>query len=199
MKTDKSKLKYLLPVFCLASAVVISAGLRAKYVTSIKVKGSVTFSQGADIADSMTLLESPAVQNTDGSYTLNTSADKVTENTYTVMPGVDIPKDPKITIENKTSVPSYLYIEVIKSADFPSTVKYSLTSDWSLLSGVTGKEGGDVYVYQGSAFSSPIGILAGDKIIVSDQYAGDAFSLNFHGYLLQKTGSDTAAQTFTFS
>lgn len=174
-----------------------ATNLRAKYVTSITLTGSVDFSPL--LATDLTLQEHVAERKADGSYQLKTTTAAVNQNAYKVMPGVDIPKDPFITVTERTTVPGYLYVEVIDS--LPDTVTYRLTNNWSLLSGVTGKNGGSVYVYVGSDLTvSPttrtIEILNGNIVTVSDQYAGESFSLSFYAYLYKKNENETASATF---
>lgn len=174
-----------------------ATNLRAKYVTSITLTGSVDFSPL--LATDLTLQEHVAERKADGSYQLKTTTAAVNQNAYKVMPGVDIPKDPFITVTERTTVPGYLYVEVIDS--LPDTVTYRLTNNWSLLSGVTGKNGGSVYVYVGSDLTvSPttrtIEILNGNIVTVSDQYAGESFSLSFYACLYKKNENETASATF---
>ncbi|MBO5157989.1 MAG: InlB B-repeat-containing protein [Lachnospiraceae bacterium] len=147
-------------------------GIKAKYTTSVSVRGNVTFS--ADLADSLSLYEHQANRKTDGSYELTdvkvgTVIDPETRepltdirgNTYQVMPGVDIPKDPQIEITGKSALDSYLYVEIEDSLaqsdasdSIKKTIQYELTDEWLKLAGVTGPNGTtskptSVYVYKG--------------------------------------------------
>ena len=178
-----------------------AANLRAKYVLSVSLTGTVSFSP--NLATDITLFEHSIARQGDGSYQLVTSASAVpvNQNTYNVMPGVDIPKDPYITITERTTVPGYLYVEVVDST--PDTITYSLTTDWQKMTGITGKNGGSVYAYVGSDLTvdpttRTIKILSGDSLTVSDQYAGENFSLDFYAYLYQKLNTETTGQE-TFS
>jgi hypothetical protein len=201
MVKGKKNRKAVLVIGLLALAVALFAAvnIRAKYIMTVKLTGAVHFS--AELADSMTLLESKAVRQTDGSYKLQ--EEKVTQNTYVVMPGVDIPKDPAITITDKSNVPSYLYVEVVEK-NLPTTIQYALTTDWVKLDGVTGKHNGIVYVYKNttidntSDLSAPIPILKDNRLNVSDAFKPGTteFQLEFYGYMAQQISQDSAAATF---
>lgn len=148
-------------------------GIRAKYTTSVSVGGNVTFS--ADLADSLSLYEHQASRKPDGSYELTgvkvgTVIDPETKkpltdfkgNTYQVMPGVDIPKDPQIEIMGKSALDSYLYVEIEDSRmqsdasdSIKKSIQYELTDEWSKLDGVIGPNGTtskptSIYVYTGT-------------------------------------------------
>lgn len=167
------------------SAVMITSGLHAKYVRKVSLNGSVEFA--SELAKNVTLNESKAEIQSSGRYELLKS-EKVTENSYKVMPGVNIPKDPQITITGKTGIPSYLYVKV-EEKTIPNTVRYSLCSHWQ-------KVVDNVYVYTGDDFNSPINIIEKDTLYVSQNYNGENFGLNFTAYLYQKIGDETAEQTY---
>lgn len=114
-----------------------------KYIKTTTYTGTLTVN--AELAESMTLLESEAKRNNDGTYYLNT-AKTVTENAYELIPGLDIPKDPHITITKKTPIEAYLYVEVVDNTP-NGAIGYEMTGNWLLLEGVTGKHNGAVYVY----------------------------------------------------
>ncbi len=178
------------------AAALFSTGIFAKYMRSVNFEGNVTFSQ--KLADDFKISEHTAVKQNDGSYTLGNEV--TLSNTYAVMPGVDIPKDPFITLTNKSEVPAYLYIEI--ADDTGSTVTYELTAKWHKLGDCKGSNGGDIYVYEDvlneTNCGGPISVLKDNMIRVSDKYDEntDSFSINFYGYMLQKTGDKSAEQTF---
>lgn len=136
-------LRYLLPVVVLLCALI--GGAVAKYVTTVDVTGAVTFN--ASLATSVEVKESEAVRNTNGSYTLNT-ANTVTENSYELIPGLDIPKDPHVVITGKTPIEAYLFIEVVdQDSDNNDTLTYTVdTTEWKSVTEITDKA---VYVYTG--------------------------------------------------
>ena len=174
----------------------MTAYVAGKYIKTISISGRVTFT--ASLATNMILQEHKAVRNPDGSYSL--TANTVNENTYILIPGVDIPKDPHIIITGKTKIPAYLYIEIESSLDVP--VKYTVdTSKWTLLQtdGTT-----SVYYYNtviGEDFpEDPIYILTDDQVTVSQTLleGSDAAIdvLTIQAILKEKVGGNTAAQTY---
>ena len=128
-----------------------------KYVTTVPVPGKVTFHANLG---TITLQEHAVVRNPDGSYSLTediATADKNGNfNAYSLLPGVDIPKDPFVKIENKSPIEAYVFVEVVdtlaetKNGTTYTPITYTVSSDWLKLEGVTGKNGGAVYVYKGN-------------------------------------------------
>lgn len=191
------RIAFLLAVlFCLSAVTFVAV---AKYIKDVPFSGNVTFT--ADLAETFTLTESEAKRKTDGTYSLDTGTSKA-ENPYTLMPGVDVPKDPKITIEGKTAVPAYLYVEVLESKDFPATVTYSMATGWTALD-ITGPEGGKVYVYgtvlDGTTPNLTIPILENDTLKVSQNLLrGTTATMTFYGYMAQQVSAyANATETFT--
>ncbi len=178
----------IIGIAVLTGIAIFTASLNAKYVRKVKLKASVEFS--SELAQSITLNESKANITDSGKYELDTS-EKVTENNYKVMPGVNIPKDPEITITGKTGIPSYLFIKA-EETDIPDTITYSLCDHWKKLSNKD-----NVYVYTKDDFNSPIKIIENDILTVSQQYNGEIFNLDFTAYLYQKIDSETPEQTFS--
>lgn len=207
MKRKKASKKLNITALLLVALLVIIlsiGGLGAKYKGSEKTEETeVTFS--AELARTLTLTESKAEPETDGTYTLDTNADSVKNNSYKVLPGVDIPKDPKITIVDKTDIAAYLYVELIDTGS-ANTISYAMSSDWKKLD-VPNR---NVYVYVGGGTTelplksntfpngdAEIYLLKDNKIIVSERYAGESFDLTFKAYLLQVIGEESAATVFT--
>lgn len=179
-----------------------------KYITTIEKKGRVTFT--AKLAEAVILQEHTAQRQADGSY--NLVEPFVTENTYYLIPGLDIPKDPHIVIEEKTPIPAYLFVEVVDKLDTnlvegetKKPVSYSMATGWTELEGITGADGSKVYYYNAvidQDFSAyPIYILKDNKVTVSQylrcQTADDGEDiLKFNVKLVEKVGEETAAQAY---
>lgn len=150
-----------------AAATLIGSAI-GKYVRSYTLEeATVTFS--AKLATSITLLEHEAKRQPDGSYVLDNSK-TVTSMEYTLMPGLDIPKDPHITIEGKTPIPAYLFVEVVDTTP-NEAISYEMTERWRPL-GITGKNGGAVYVYTAD----------GTNPTVVDDKVGTPFQVNLLKY-----------------
>lgn len=153
-----------------------------------------------------TLKEHIAEQQKNGSYTLTkeTTNDTVTGNHYDVLPRTDLPKDPYITITEKTNAPAYLYVEVV--GELPAGMHYNMASCWTKLEGVTGNNGGVIYVYNNgtpiddkSGDLTNIAIIDGNTITVDDVPGlteGQEVSLSFYAYLGQASVG-TAAEAYT--
>lgn len=156
-----------------------------------------------------TLWEHQAVANADGTYTLNST--KVQENTYEILPGVAIPKDPTVDVVDLEEY-AYLYIRVTNH--LPDGLSYTIDSNnWELLTGYT-----DIYVFKGAyaegksvsnniipatddaKVSFTANILDKQTISVLSTYNGTAdtnLTLSFTAYMVQATGNgNNAADAF---
>ena len=158
--------------------------------------------------------------------------------TYKTEPGIDLPKDPFIRVNGKTETPARLYVEVVPSGfrwisgsqyrllkaedggpeGVNNEMSFKMNSDWSLVDGVTGVNGGRVFQYTG-AKSSPAGILTlessgedndyylleGNRITVENDVSGngedmiipETTNIKFYAYLAQANAGDDAAEAFS--
>lgn len=168
-----------------------------------------TFTAAGDgklVTGEFTLKEHIAAKQTDGSYKLTgeTTNNTVTGNHYDVLPRTDLPKDPYITITEKTNAPAYLYVEVV--GELPTGMSYNMADCWTKLDGVTGNHNGVIYVYNNgtpiddeSTGLDNISIIKNDTITVSDEPGlteGQEVSLSFYAYLGQASVG-TPAQAYT--
>ena len=157
-----------------------------------------TFTAAGDgklVTGDFTLKEHIAAKQNDGSYKLTeeTTNDTVKGNDYYVLPKTNLPKDPYITITGKTNAPAYLYVEVV--GKLPSGMHYAMADCWTKLEGVTGNNGGVIYVYNNgtpidekSTGLDNISIIKNDTITVDDVPGlaeGQKVSLSFYAYLGQ--------------
>jgi len=151
-----------------------------------------------------TLWEHKAVDDDeDGQYELST--EKVKANSYVILPGVDIPKDPTVdVVELKAN--AYLYIKV--EDNLAAGMSYSIDSaNWEPLTGYNG-----IWVYKGEKATNHViqasvdnklnftaTILTDNEIVVSRDYNATANSnITFTAYMAQATGNGTnAAQAWT--
>lgn len=146
------KSRFRLWPFVMLLLLILGAGIgsiAAKYVYSQKLEARVTFT--AKLADNLLLQEHEAVRQPDGSYILNDillPKDGKTGNTYDLLPGLDIPKDPYVQVVNKTPIRGYLYVEVVEEADaLHKAIEYEMNPAWQNLN-MEGKHGGKLYVYK---------------------------------------------------
>ena len=218
------KKKTLTVAIALVLVVALAVGATYAYLTAQTPAVKNTFVAGGAVADKdLKLFEHVANKNADGSYTLD-PAKETTGNAYTVMPGVNLPKDPTVSVK-AASGEYYLFVEVTKGSGFaPVTVgegdnaktgtplSYGVdTAKWQRLA-LTGNDANrEVYVYcvpGGSAIqSAPVSnvkVLANDTITVSADndivatLTSDAASaLTFNAYACQAAGFADAAAAFT--
>ena len=158
------------------------------------------------VTGEFTLKEHIAAKQNDGSYKLTeeTTNDTVKGNDYYVLPKTNLPKDPHITITGKTNAPAYLYVEVV--GKLPTGMHYAMADCWTKLEGVTGNNGGVIYVYKNgtpidekSTGLDNISIIKNDTITVDDVPGlaeGQKVSLSFYAYLGQASVG-TAAEAYT--
>lgn len=191
--------------------------LYAKYVKELSFSGNVTIS--ANLAEGFALYEHKVTQNNDGSYVMGDVI--VDKNEYHVLPGINIPKDPTVSITKKSDVPAYLFVEVVDKVDH-DVIKFNIASHWKKVEGAVPRHGGVVYVFtvDGAAAKltdetnadliNSIGIIAGNELTVSritkdnngndiDFYsrAGTAtVDLDFYAYLVQINTGESVADVF---
>lgn len=175
----------ILLVLTMLSAWLVS-GLFAKYVISSYMMDSARVAKTG--IGTMKLLEHEAKLNS-GIYVLDEN-EEVTENKYeTVIPGVDIAKDPFVRLDINSELAFELYVQVVKSTSFPSeTVTYELTEDWIEIDATNG-----IYKYKYAfeagtpVVNKEISILKNDELKVSELYEGknQGFELKFNAWLVQ--------------
>jgi hypothetical protein len=190
-------------VCCIAVAGTLAV-LSAK--TSDPVVNTFTSTRGI-ITDNgtFTLKEHIAKDQGYGDYVLTdeVTSDLVKGNSYKVLPSVDLPKDPYITITGKTDAQAYLYVEVVdKLGD--KGLSYEMADCWVKLDGVTGPNGGAVYVYTvndtaaviddktNEASLAQIYIIKDNTIKVADEVTiaeEETLNLEFYGFMAQAAGS----------
>lgn len=141
-RKKRSRLWLLILAAVFAGSALIGAAF-AKYLKTSTFTGQLQFN--AKLADSIVLRESTAERQADGSYEL--TEPYVKKNTYDLIPGLNIPKDPHVVITNKTSIEAYLYVEVVDKT-LNEAIVWTMAEHWKPLDDVEGKrEKGTVYVY----------------------------------------------------
>ena len=179
----------------LSLLVVLLIGLigvaSGKYTTTISHRGKITFS--ASLAESVTIQETTGTE-------------------YLLIPGHDITKDPKIVITGKTTIPAYLFVEVVDKLDTnlvegetKKPVSYSMATGWTELEGITGADGSKVYYYNtvltNTNVPGSIGILNGNIVTVSQDLLSQSDDdgedvLKFNVKLIEKVGDADAIKAY---
>ena len=171
------KKKTLTIAIALVLVVALAVGATYAYLTATTGKVENTFTAGKAVAQGdLKLYESKAKLNDDGTYSLDKTAEPVTSNTYTVMPGVNLPKDPTVEV-TKAEGPYYLFVEVTKGAKVDgTTLAYTVDgSKWVKLEGITGDR--EVYAYKTADGTVPAilkGKLAATQILAPTADTKDA-------------------------
>ena len=205
-----SKKKTLLTIMAVVLVICIAVMGTLAFLTkeSAAVKNTFIAQGGGDIAKAVELWEHKAVKGDKGDYTLNDEL--VAENKYSVLPSTDLPKDPFIKVVEKTEVPGYLYVEVVDGLA-NTGLSYAMADCWAKLDGVTGKNGGAVYVYCDETKNpiivtnetqglDKIFILKNNEIVVNDTVGiakDQTVNIDFYGYLAQANAGVDAADTFS--
>ena len=149
------KKKTLTIAIALVLVVALAVGATYAYLTAQTKAVTNTFTAGGAVADNdLTLKEHNVIPNTDGSYTLgNTYLDEGKGNSYVVLPGVNLPKDPTVTVEKSTGT-YYLFVTVEKGSGFVgenAPLSYTTDSAWEQLDifkeGTTDVTNKELYVY----------------------------------------------------
>ena len=150
------KKKTLTIAIALVLVVALAVGATYAYLTATTKVVTNTFTAGGAVTDKdLTLKEHVATPNADGSYTLGTTyLDEGKGNSYVVLPGVNLPKDPTVEV-TAANGPYYLFVEVTKGAKVDGdTLKYTVdSSKWFRLTSITGRE---VYVYAADGATATI-------------------------------------------
>lgn len=202
------KKKTLTIAIALVLVVALAVGATWAYLKASSGPVTNTFAVGNVIDDTkFTLQEHKVAYNgTKGvyDYELTETGEKQvgTSNTYNkLVPGTTAPKDPFITIGEKTQAPAYLFVKV---TDTSAGITYSVDTDkWAEVSVNGLKAGEKVYVYKvGSDNVLPAGssgdytILTGNQISVGSNVSTISGALVFNGYLCQAAGFHSAAEAF---
>ena len=190
-KQFRNRLRLLIVLTMLLIALTTFAV--GKYIKTIEMDSTITFT--SKLADDVIIQEHKAVRQPDGSYVLDKSVDPVGSNTYKLIPGLDVPKDPHIIIEGKTPVQAYLYLEVVDSTE-NEALSYSLENFWKESDGFSPKHEGKVYIYAKDTTPVIITTDPGEISVLQEEtfYVGQELlsgettnGLVFYAYLVETT------------
>lgn len=142
--------------------------------------------------------ETKPVVNTFTYGNIDITLTETTGTSYKIIPGTDIPKDPKVTV-TAGSEACWLFVKVEQTGTFVADkVTYAIDNGWKALEGKNG-----VYYREVPAVTADtdFSVLEGDKITVKDtltkgdikDIAATKPTLTFTAYAVQKAGNTTAA------
>ena len=138
-------------------------------------------------------------------------------NTYKMVPGGEIDKDPKVTVM-ADSEECWLFVEITKKNDFDTFMTYEIASGWTPLTDTNADGIADDGVYYRKVTASNANqefpVLNGDKVIVSEEVTKEMFAgldqdhngsietselpaLTFTAYAIQTVKFDTASDAWT--
>ena len=167
-----------------------------KYIMTISLQNTVTFT--AELAENVVLVESKINRKSDGTYETTSETIAGGTQSYTLIPGLDVPKDPHIIITGKTEIPAYLYIEIVDNTidtyNEQPVITYEIAAGWSQ-STQAAQHGGTVYQYDiklDEAFTEKTYYLLKDNKVTVSQHlkhadTDDADLLTFYAYLVEAT------------
>lgn len=154
--------------------------------------------------------KSDSVVNTFTYGDINIGLDETTGKEYKIVPGVDIAKDPKVTVKGGSEA-CWLFVkiaeenwptftEVTEAGETTKKVSYGIADGWTALTDVTG-----VYYREVEAVTADTSfdVLANNLVTVSENLTKDEVTgikvqpkLTFTAYAVQKDGIDTAAKAW---
>ena len=153
----------------------------------------------------------PAVVNTFTYGDINIDLTETTGNDYTIIPGTEEAKDPKVTVKAK-SEDCWVFVKIVEENNTAAAdldyVTWAIAADWTKLDGVEG-----VYYreYTTSATDTDYKVLANDKVTYSGELtkamlnALDANgtanypTLTFTAYAVQAEAATTAAEAWAIA
>lgn len=194
--------KKLTTVLAIVLVVALSVAGTYAYLTAQTDQVKNTFT-AAGLASVFSLDESKATQQTDGSYTLDVN-DRVQENTYSVVPKVNLAKDPTVHVKLEKNVGAYVFLAVDNNLGDGLTATIDDTQ-WTALNKTYTANGAEwtIYYKQLAGSATPaqvdINVLADQQILVGDTVAEDCGNIVFNAYLTQSAGFTSALDAWNNS
>lgn len=126
-----------------------------------------------------------------------------TKDNFKMVPGATISKDPKVTVKAGSEA-CWLFVKVTESDNLDSFISYSVDSNWTALTGVSGVYYREVPDQTTATTDVEYSVLTNDQVTVKDTVTKDmmdaitageatAPTLTFKAYAIQKEGFTTAA------
>ena len=132
---------------------------------------------------------------------INIELKETTGESYKMVPGNTIAKDPKVTVKANSEA-CWLFVKVEKSDNFDSFMTYGIADGWTALDGVDG-----VYYREvaSSTTDTVFDVLSGNSVTVKTTVTKEQFNsltsttmptLTFTAYACQKDNVSTATQAW---
>ena len=167
------KKKIVALCLCIALAVVAIGGATLAYFTDTPTAKVNTFTVGNVDID--------LTEKGDGNYT--------------VTPGVNIEKDPTVTVAT-TSEDCWVFVKVEKSADWPTAMGYTIDSKWTQLKDADDNDVTNVYyrLVKKADTTRTLPVLTNNEVTVANTIVNNAFD----GKTVTLTVTAYAIQEATF-
>lgn len=194
--------KKLTTVLAIVLVVALSVAGTYAYLTAQTDTVTNTFT-AAGLASEFSLDESRAHQQPNGSYTLDVN-DRVQENTYSVVPKVNLAKDPTVHVMLEKNVGAYVFLAVDNNLGDGLTATIDDTQ-WTALNKTYTANGAEwtIYYKQLAGSATPaqvdINVLANQQIVVGDTVAENCGNIVFNAYLTQSAGFTSALDAWNNS
>lgn len=194
--------KKLTTVLAIVLVVALSVAGTYAYLTAQTDTVTNTFT-AAGLASSFSLDESQANQQPDGSYTLDVKT-RVQENAYSVVPKVNLAKDPTVHVTLEKNVGAYVFLAVDNNLGDGLTATIDSTQ-WTALNKTYTANGAEwtIYYKQLAGSATPaqvdINVLANQQIVVGDTVAAECGNIVFNAYLTQSAGFTSALDAWNNS
>ena len=195
MKEQKNKRRFIRIGVALAliALMCLGYGITAKYTKQKTIAATLTVN--STLVTEIKAAAHVAEKQPDGTYAIG--AETAASNACGILPGTDVPMDPHVILTGKTSVPSYIYVEVCD--DTASGITFVIADTWVEVAGATGPHGGRVFCYQAVIDeNSPdeLPVFEGDKVYVSENIGSEeASSFIIYPYIAE-AGDKTPAEAF---
>lgn len=196
------KKKTLTIAIALVLVVALAVGATWAYLTAQTGEVKNTFVAGKIIdQNSLKLYEHVAEKQDDGAYQLTDTvatpnADGV-YNTYTVMPGVNLPKDPTVEVSNNTSTGEYyLFVKVTAGTAYSENGPLSYTVDTAKWKPLEGADGVYVYTKDGTNAAILTGNLTATKVLAPIGQTANTITVSSNETQVASVTTETAALTF---
>lgn len=195
--------KKLTTVLAIVLVVALSVAGTYAYLTAQTDTVTNTFT-AAGLASDFSLDESKANQQPDGSYTLD-AENRVQENAYSVVPKVNLAKDPTVHVTLEANVGAYVFLAVDDNLGDGLTATIDRGNWTALNTTYTDTQGVEwtMYYKQLAGSENPtqvdINVLAGQQIVVGDTVAENCGNIVFNAYLTQSAGFTDALDAWNNS
>ena len=182
---------------------IVATGSALALTAAVAVGGTLAWLQNSTGPVTNTFTYSNDSNITLDLFEHDAEGEEVKEQTYPIVPGATVDKDP--TLRLSTTTDSYLYFEIKDglNAALKGVADYTITSDWTkLMDGddqVVGPNGGLVYVYNNGTATTTVEknifpeVTFDSSVMTNENTATlDGTTITLYGYAVQEDAGETA-------